>query len=1048
MTRVLVWKELREQGTILAALIALGCAVLIAGSVLLDPSEAGRATELRSLASAGRLALLMLTLTAGVVVGGALFAGEREAGTAVYLEQLPASRWAIWWRKVAIGVVLVAVATAILLAVSVTVGVLSLTAPGGFLAWVMLIGTVALAAYGWGVFGSVLARTSLTACGLGLALGTSLGCVVYVALALGFRLARDQYGLRTYRGGDQNAWVLAFQVAGYVMIVVPMPIAAWLYTAPDRARKLAELQVRVPDVAGSLRSGWGVVGGLRWGASIRRLVWLSIRQLRGTALGLLGASLVLGVALVPQESIPFVVWPVLTLLAGVLVGVVGVADEQTSLAFRFWGERRMPVGRLWLAKVAAGLALVLMVLIALLMPSLIALLLREGSRGPFFASLFRTGLFAEPGFPVFGYLLMWPVYGFVCGHLSALLFRKTVVAGAVAIMTGGVLAVFWLPSFLSGGLHVWQVFVPPLGVLVVARLLSWAWVTDRLGTRPALVRLAAGLVVIFGCVGASLAYRVAEVPLVAEVEDDLQFSRTLPSFDDKQPGRELRRAVAQFSIVDDETRLLMPDSFSASAVDPAKIKKRTEVLAALDLGWPSDKPDHDRWLDSMFASGWDETIATVVDKPAGILEDPNEHNFNSQLRHTIPIRIMMELLLVRALRDQQRGNTVAVPDAVTISLAVIRTARNNTLAWPVGNSFAMERSVYRAIDRWLEQLDRQPALLRAVLAAILDHERRDPYDLHAIQLAHQVVARNLILGPGRSLPKYLDGTRPGVAWRENLLGTSSPAADLETNLITFAWTVPWEQERLRRVIGLGNAPGRWAREGNPLEGAPAWLHLEPPDARSFQGLEVNRRLLLTVRAATVLKLAVRLHHAETGQLPAKLTDLVPKYLPSVPTDPYDGKPFRYRISAGESIELEPDPTDTPATVKYPPGTVPPLENRPFLAFAGLVGSVVCWPLDPRWHDFDFSGPAPPPGEDTTVPLLAAFGGGPGAPAPGGPGDDVTLAMSGPEPRINVSAGQGILWSIGPDRYDNGGVYGLSIRNMSGQRQGDLIFVIPLPETNR
>lgn len=1028
MTRVLVWKELREQGAILAALIALGCAVLIAVSVLLDTSEAGRATELRSLASAGRLALLMLTLTAGVVVGGALFAGEREAGTFVYLDQLPVTRWAIWWRKVAIGVVLVAIATSILLAVSVAVGVLSLTAPGGFLAWVMLIGTIAFAAYGWGVFGSAFARTSLTACGLGLALGTFFGCLTYLVLAIALRIAREQYQIRTYRGGDHNAWLLAFQIVGYAMIVVPIPIAAWFYIAPDRARKLDELRVRVPGVAGVVRTGLGLVLSIRWGASPRRLLWLMIRQLRGTALGLLATSLVVGVVLVPEQSIPLVIWPVIALLAGVLVGVVSVADEQTSTAYRFWVERRMPVGRLWLAKVAAGLAMLLMVLLAMLLPALIALMLREGSRGPFFASLFRTGLFAEPGFPVIGYLLVWPVYGFVCGHLSALLFRKTVVAGAVAIMTGGTVSVFWLPSFLSGGLHVWQVFVPALGVLLVARLLAWAWATDRLATRPALVRLASGIVLIFGCVGASLGYRVTEVPVVAEIEDDLRFSSKLPSFDDKQVGRELRRAVAQFSVVDDETRMIMPESSSAFALDRTKLKLRTEAIAALDSGWPSSKPDRDSWLDSMFATGWDVTLASVIDKPIGVLEDPNELNFNSQLRHTHPIRVMTDLLLVRSLRDHQRGDVAAVPLAVKISLAVTRTARSNTLAVAVSNSFGMEGSVYKAIDRWLEKLGHQPEMLRMMLAAVHEHEQLDPYDPQSIQLAHQVVARNLILGPVRALPKYLDGTRPGTAWRENLLNDSSPAADVETNLIAFAWTVPWEQERLRRVIGLGNTPGRWKEEAKLLEGAPAWMHLAPPDSRYFQSLESSRRLLLTVRAATMLKLAVRLHEAETGKLPTKLTDLVPKYLPHVPVDPYDNKPFRYRVSAGESIEQQ----RTPATEFEPrptPGFSPvPLTWTQFDAVASVIGGGVCWPIE---RDIVGSGV-----QDNYPPTWTGFR---GVNGPIGATSSTNVVV--------ILPGQGILWSVGPDQYDGSGISGLSL-SPSGDQNGDYVFPIPLPEAKR
>jgi hypothetical protein len=41
-------------------------------------------------------------------------------------------------------------------------------------------------------------------------------------------------------------------------------------------------------------------------------------------------------------------------------------------------------------------------------------------------------------------------------------------------------------------------------------------------------------------------------------------------------------------------------------------------------------------------------------------------------------------------------------------------------------------------------------------------------------------------------------------------------------------------------------------------------------------------------------LALRLYRKENGRYPENLQQLVPKYLPSMPIDPYDGKPLRYR----------------------------------------------------------------------------------------------------------------------------------------------------------
>jgi len=44
---------------------------------------------------------------------------------------------------------------------------------------------------------------------------------------------------------------------------------------------------------------------------------------------------------------------------------------------------------------------------------------------------------------------------------------------------------------------------------------------------------------------------------------------------------------------------------------------------------------------------------------------------------------------------------------------------------------------------------------------------------------------------------------------------------------------------------------------------------------------------------TALFLALKAHEAEHGTVPERLEQLVPEYLPRIPSDPFDGRPFRY-----------------------------------------------------------------------------------------------------------------------------------------------------------
>src|SRR5262249_52669307 len=64
---------------------------------------------------------------------------------------------------------------------------------------------------------------------------------------------------------------------------------------------------------------------------------------------------------------------------------------------------------------------------------------------------------------------------------------------------------------------------------------------------------------------------------------------------------------------------------------------------------------------------------------------------------------------------------------------------------------------------------------------------------------------------------------------------------------------------------------------------------------------------------TRLQLALALYQAREGKPAAGLDDLVPRYLPALPRDPFspDGQCYSYRVSEGEDIEWGPQFGDGP-----------------------------------------------------------------------------------------------------------------------------------------
>src|ERR1019366_9637097 len=105
-----------------------------------------------------------------------------------------------------------------------------------------------------------------------------------------------------------------------------------------------------------------------------------------------------------------------------------------------------------------------------------------------------------------------------------------------------------------------------------------------------------------------------------------------------------------------------------------------------------------------------------------------------------------------------------------------------------------------------------------------------------------------------------------------------------------------------------------ARPDSPM--IPAW----PRHEESRRSRDFGRRIYLGIAR---LRVALRLHQATTGKPATDLNQLVPASIAAIPLDPYDGQPFRYRLSAGEKIEDMPVPDEdgTPiaTTLEIPAG---------------------------------------------------------------------------------------------------------------------------------
>lgn len=208
MIFALAWKEYREQRSIWLTMVVMTAVLGYGLAQLVGPGEGPPSSY-----QAVILTILGLAATYGLVCGSMMFAGERENGTLVYLDIFLGRRELLWLCKFLIGILLVLSES--LAVAGLLVYVLKQTPPGwlqmlvgkegrpGFTVgifgqaadpkiWFLVLPAVTLEAYAWGLLSSSLTQRVLSGAALAAVIAAPLWLITIFSpppVFLGFRLA-------------------------------------------------------------------------------------------------------------------------------------------------------------------------------------------------------------------------------------------------------------------------------------------------------------------------------------------------------------------------------------------------------------------------------------------------------------------------------------------------------------------------------------------------------------------------------------------------------------------------------------------------------------------------------------------------------------------------------------------------------------------------------------------------------------------------------------------------------------------------------------------
>jgi hypothetical protein len=898
MIPALLWKEYREHRTIWLAMAVAEVLGLYGLTQLLTTNGFGPATGSREMLEA---VAILLAWAYGLVCGSMLLAGESENATQAFLDILPVRRLQLWWIKGLTGVGLLVLQILVILAAVLALGIAEkATEVAAVLFGMLLAGVLGLA---WGLLFSARGEIVLNVIGLAiigqLAAAALLACVAPLLMLLALFVLFLLSGRQPLRGPEQDFLKGLMVVLSFGLLTVgPVVGSAHLFSRTDRLRGPGGMQAGEPRT-----SMW---------ASWQRLIWLTFRQMRRLTIGLAVFGVATGFVL-PLSGL--VAWPILTLLVGVLCGVAVFGDEQLQGSFRYLGDQRLPLGRVWLVKVGLHFALAVAAACLVLFPSLLLAVYhaledhaRSGEHIPFLARMFHSQL-VDTVIPGHVFLLMWLLYGFTAGHLFGLLFRKSLVAGVVSLGLSALLAGVWIPSLLGIGLHLWQVAGIPLILLTTGRLLMPAWTANRLAGRDTFLQVGSALALVALCVVGGLWYRVAEVPEVPDVLNIQEFKASLPTFEENTAGRLCHAALLSAE------ELLNQSGREEMARGP-RASYPAQAGEVIEHGWPRGEAELAAWLDRMVRQKWYKDLTEVADyadahePPLGVVEDPRRLNQASPLRGTNAARDIAVLLAAHGLKQQARGDDKTFVDNLRIGLALSRNMQYRAPAVVALAGRAMEGIYLQALNRWLEKLKGEPQMLRRALNILRRHEAQLPDGRDQLQAEYLIALNSLDEVPEQMLEEVL--------MMHGLPRDRGERAQAEIKAAALAWRIPWEEERHRRIV-------RILFEGDRQQQRLA-LDLIATPFRFFQPA-AERRFARTKRGvarlhAGQLKVALRLYQAANGEPAHSLDVLKPRYLSAIPLDPFDQAPFRYRLSRGERIEW---PTDPQQPGMVPPGGPPPAD---------------------------------------------------------------------------------------------------------------------------
>jgi hypothetical protein len=503
--------------------------------------------------------------------------------------------------------------------------------------------------------------------------------------------------------------------------------------------------------------------------------------------------------------------------------------------------------------------------------------------------------------------------------------RKSVIALVLTALVGAATAIAFGPSLVVGEFAAWQWLAPPFALLLATALAARPWLSGRFTGPRALLHAGAALLAFVGLAAVGVWSRATEVPDRGPPFDVAAFRRAEPTPEANEAGRRIARIARAFA------------EQTGSSMQTLNLIGQLNSVVSIGQ-WPTEAPDLRADVAKAAAGSWHSDLSAAVRLPVGHVETLNAafSGDNHELLRSVGFLGILET--AEAMRLADAGDIAGSLDRSIVALRYSRhlRARAGVNQWMV--ALSIETNALRQIVATFDRPGATDDQLHRALSELVEHERELPDAADAVRADYSILAD--LLASDRF--DFYDG------------GAFRKAVQL----------APWERERQERILNavyagylrtlgltyadaLARAPyaaglneryallAGWSPESGERDTATAetrraagwtrtayWRDSQFGASWIVPQYEFSDRVR---RRAAILQVALALYERTRGKPAETLDALVPDLIPAVPSDPVDGRPFRYRVSTGETVEaynaIGPRTPDRPTVLKPGQGVV-------------------------------------------------------------------------------------------------------------------------------